>query len=492
MEKSSFLRKNNNTIILNIAINIFIIILLYLFYLSIMEYSLLDKGENNIILINILTIFALILLFYFVVLWGKITDMAFNLFTVFLISYFLFTLGQPLLFLFNQTPSVNLFARVEPSTIIKAELYTIICFVSIYIGALLYFLLTRRKVKEINYKPIEKQITLSLFRKLGIILFILTIIPTIYYLISRYQITETFGYGAIYNNLDRTLIFRISSFFSEYFTICLVMLIIGFKDYKKVSSLLILITILFSTAYFLVGERAFPTGILVGIMWFRYTIIQKVKWSTFIKIIIPILVLLLIYPIIGEMRNEGVITFSSIKSSATDQTQNNAIVESIGTFGYSMFPLVKTMELVPNNNSYQLGLSYIYALTTIIPNVFGGVHIGAQKSSLGTWLMNELNMNSGPGYSIPAEAYYNFGLFPVGGMMILGIIFAWLLTIKPTDKDKFIKIFFVLSFFIMNVTAPRSQFLGTVRDVFYLILPIGIIIIILKKYYVKKFTKQYK
>lgn len=465
------MRSLNKRVLTHIFINLNILLLFYLFYLFCNNNNLISNPEKAMNLSKLLVFLSFIIILYYFILWGDLVKSRINFLSMFLISFYLFTLGQPLLNALNFTPTVNLFEREPIESIVVAQFYTIICLVSFYIGSLLTLIKNKKEnipKKTANY--------LFVFRNIGVLLFFVALPFTLYYLVVRYNYTINLGYGAFYNDRESgSFLFRLSGLMSTYFFMSLLLLMIGYKNNKNKYKAINLIVIFFVISLFIIGERATPTGILVILFWYNTNILKTTSLKGNLKMLILVLVLLFIYPIIGEIRNQEDRDLSNVT-----QGDENFIVESIGTFGYSMFPLIKTMEIIPENESYHYGSSYLYSLTTIIPNISNGVHIGAQKASLGEWLKNKLEMTSGPGYSMPAEAYYNFGWFLTPIMMLFGSIFAVFLTLRKKDYENSIKLFIVFAFFYMNITAPRSQFIGMVRDLFYIILPIYLILIVYK------------
>ncbi|UOQ95062.1 O-antigen polysaccharide polymerase Wzy family protein [Halobacillus shinanisalinarum] len=463
----------------NIFLNLFIIFGIYIFYLYVLEYRSLLSSENIILISKVLAYFSIFLTIYYVICWGKITGVTFNLFSMFLISFILFTMGQPILFSFNQDPSVNLYLRLPLESIVKAEIYTLICFSSLFVGGLISLYFSKNKGKKMN--DFQETNTIFAFRNVGLLLFSLTLLPTIYFMFNNFQLASSVGYGALSGSSSSNIISKIISMMSDYFIISLVLMLIGYKDKKVIVNIINFIAILYSFSYFLLGDRAIPTTIILMVLWFNTNIRKKVNFKSYIKILVLVTALLTLFPIIGDLRTEGLISISELTSNISlnsKEEESNFVVESIGTFGYSMFPLVKTMDIVPEVSPFKFGSSYFFALTTVVPNIFGGQHIGAQNSALAQWLMNILDMNYGPGYSIPAEAYYNFGWFPVPIMILMGILFAKLLTFTTFDKGNYIKLFIILSFFYMNLTAPRAEFLGIVRDVTYYIIPVYLLLLL--------------
>ena len=98
---------------------------------------------------------------------------------------------------------------------------------------------------------------------------------------------------------------------------------------------------------------------------------------------------------------------------------------------------------------FRYGESYLYSLTTIIPNLgFWDAHPGAIKAHLGNWLQDVLGLDYGPGFSMAAEAYINFGWFGILFMMLLGCFYGWLFSLisRKEEPEQYNPIVFFLYF----------------------------------------------
>ena len=83
------------------------------------------------------------------------------------------------------------------------------------------------------------------------------------------------------------------------------------------------------------------------------------------------------------------------------------------------------MTLVPESRPYDYGISYLYALTAIMPNIGWQVHPSVAHGLLSDWLIKTVDPvvargGGGLGFSFIAEAYLNFGWF--GGPVWLGVV----------------------------------------------------------------------
>jgi oligosaccharide repeat unit polymerase len=97
--------------------------------------------------------------------------------------------------------------------------------------------------------------------------------------------------------------------------------------------------------------------------------------------------------------------------------------------------IAHTLELVPAQRPHDEGLTYLFALSTVVPNIFGDVHPAKLRGTPGDWLIQQIDpavarTGGSIGYSCIAEAYLNFGwwgtpvfLFVVG--LVLATISIW-------------------------------------------------------------------
>lgn len=56
-------------------------------------------------------------------------------------------------------------------------------------------------------------------------------------------------------------------------------------------------------------------------------------------------------------------------------SNSNAFYSAISEMGGSMYPMITTMEIVPEREEFRYGSSYLYSATSIIPNLGFGIYI---------------------------------------------------------------------------------------------------------------------
>ncbi len=452
-----------------ILINILVITTLYVIQGK-RDLGLLNIEENA--LSAALGLFAQILTLTYYFSWGKITGNYLNLFGMFLVSFVLFCLGQVIIYSYGVRTfaGANMFTRLPVQLINSSAIYTLICLAAFFSGALL--------VIDSPKKPVaieEEECNLAAFRKVGKLLLVFSAIPFLYSRTTTLLAARSIGYEALYNysNYGSSRVFKIIEGLSSLFTVGLIMLLVGYKHDKNKRNLITLFLSISAVITLMMGERTGAASMLLVVYWYRSFCLptKKDKKKNLLGIILVSVLLLLAFPAIQRLRHEGIANVVQISQIVARNGIVESLISSIASVGFSVFPLAKTMEIVPLYENYRYGITYLMALTTVFPNLFFEIHPAQKYSALASWLMKSLNMTYGPGYSMPAEAYINFGWFPLPIMLLAGYLIARLLYITKDNRNDPFRVFVAMMFFFMNITLPRREFLGVVRDIAYYIIP---------------------
>ena len=157
------------------------------------------------------------------------------------------------------------------------------------------------------------------------------------------------------------------------------------------------------------------------------------------------------------------------------QLEENRAVDAIAEMGGTMFCLIKTMNLVPEQQDYRYGKSYVYAFTSLIPNLgFWDIHPAKREANLSHWLTNSLGLDYGTGFSMCAEAYANFGDFGFIIFFFWGLFIAHIfgkIEISVIEKV-YSMLAFLLILFWFCLTLPRNNFINLVRPLFFIAGPV--------------------
>jgi oligosaccharide repeat unit polymerase len=175
-----------------------------------------------------------------------------------------------------------------------------------------------------------------------------------------------------------------------------------------------LVCILVLTDFFL-GYRSQATSLLVAYVWLINRCVWKLPRSLLIG---GSIMLLLIFPAVAVMRSATADErLSQTTWIQTFEKVDDPVINSLQEMGSTLRTVGHVIRLVPESRNYDLGLSYFWSLTGVVPNFTGGLHPGAQHS-LANWLSYTVDpymaqLGGGMGFSFLAEAYLNFGWFGI-------------------------------------------------------------------------------
>ncbi|NPV82276.1 MAG: O-antigen polysaccharide polymerase Wzy [Candidatus Aminicenantes bacterium] len=464
--------KNNlkvNLISLYIIILILgIVIGLLLKYLTSQETGIL------IIYLSYLGIF-----FYFlaIITWNKKTKKIFTPYLIFISICYLFMFGQCFLWALRIYLKYDLRMLFSDDQIIKAQFYTILGLSLFHLGAMVKA--TKSKSNKIKRKNQNNSLSIKDFyscRIVGFVLLIVSIVPYLYFIRDQIKFSSFYGYKFLYYdpNFIRTGERASVIILSSLLTPAFISLLIGYCK-TKIFYLLSIAIFIKNILDIYIGRRfeAYIWFLLLGIIWHYYR--TKLNRKQIILFIIILFVVLTWTPAIRDYRhmtNKSIPEF--LKYTTNYIGRGDKAIEAISEIGGSMYPLIMTMNLVPGEYQYRFGKSYLYSLITIIPNLgFWDIHIGYREANLGDWLMGVLNLGYGPGYSLIAEAYINFGWFGIIFLLLLGYLYAYVFLLLESDnaRNNIILSCFVLTFFYFSITTIRNSFIANVRALFYYAIP---------------------
>lgn len=427
------------------------------------------------------------LMVYSIYTWKRINGNLFSSYIFFLISFFTFTYGQAFLRSIGIIHEpFDLYRLYSTETLLQAHFYTILGLSFMHLGALCT---QKRKIREQEIFEIQDE---SLNKSIKVIawgLFILSAFIYFYKTGQNMVQSLTYGYMSLYNYNNNDFGNNISFMNNVVLTIklffipAIFLLIVIYKKNKTIRNLMVSILIAAVFINFAAGARSDAAALLVSFMVLWHEQIKIFKGKTTVVILIGAILLLCVFNIIGEIRgNEGRNINDIVQQSIEIISSRNPVIGSIGEMGGSMFPLIEMMQLVPNNFDFKYGETYLAALLAIFPNFLTGDII--DRVSLSNWLMSVLNMNYGPGFSLLAEAYYNFSWIGVTFMFLLGFLIAKILNPFKGNSDQIAlsKIFVAVMLYFL-ITASRGDSLLLIRyEVYYVLVPY-ISINLLRKYF---------
>lgn len=181
------------------------------------------------------------------------------------------------------------------------------------------------------------------------------------------------------------------------------------------------VLIILFVIYAAMGNRGYAFSILLTAFWlynFKYRSVRLVTGLLFaFLIVVLVAVFYQLKPLtVQEKLNLSSYTFTFDELSPII----SLLEEGSATYRSTLY----TVQMIPEYKDYDYGGSYVWALSTIIPNIFGDIHPAKLRKNPSIWLTwcitpKAARQGRGYGFSIIAEGYYNFGIIGVVSVMLL-------------------------------------------------------------------------
>lgn len=231
-----------------------------------------------------------------------------------------------------------------------------------------------------------------------------------------------------------------------------------------------------------IGGRSEGVVLVVILLLLYHYYDKPIKFKRFMVVAVIGYFFLSLLSVVAMIRTQSMLGLSDYVEAF--KSSNNMGQETISEMGWSMYPLASTLNIVPDLYPYRYGASYLYALSSIIPNFgFWELHPAMVNANLGDWLQRKNNLSFGPGYSIVAEAYLNFGYFGGIFLFLFGYVISKLfqmVNVNNIRKNPIIIVCaLVFCFFLFKI--PRNSFLALVRAFFYYIVPLYVYVVYFHK-----------
>ena len=489
--KMENIKLNENTFNKNKWIN-FIFFHLLLILLIILMGSLIYLGNINYEIQNFdVLVFCWIgnlVILYCLVSWWKLTNKFFHPYVIFLLVLYIFTYGQAVLKSFGMSyEKYNLYELFSGRELLQAQIFTCMAISFIHLGALLSLRGKVSYILNINEEIKEPALRIAL-RWVAWIQVLLTIYFYFHQQINNAIITTVYGYSSLYENtIETNAIENVTNSLRMFFIPGVYMLFIAYKNNRYIRGIIIIIIVCSVALSFLGGSRTEGIAIIMSFSWLYHIHIKRFNSKKVIPVIIIGLFILTLVPTFSQFRDMTNKDFSSFLSLYGTSLQDNPIKSSVGELGGSMFPLIQVMKIQPDFSPFMWGESYINAITSMIPAILTGGEPIVPRISLANWLMNILGMNYGPGFSLIAEAYYNFGWLGSIFLVIIGYGFGKLFNLNAINKDKQILFnVFIASSLYYSMFAVRDQLMLFIRYEVYGILMVYIVIMVFRSMIKKK------
>ncbi len=413
--------------------------------------------------------------------WYILTKSLFNPYLLFLLSAILFNSGQAVLEVFHLNKDgilgdLDFLLDLSSKNILDTLFLIILGLGAFHLGALIRLAIV--KDHSDNCKIEKKDFTLRSRNSyvIGWRLLFLSFFPAIFVLKNSIMVVLSSGYHSLYLQESATSFTAAPKILADFLVPASLFLLAGSKEKPKgrlVSGTMIFIYVM--TNFFL-GQRNQAVMPLVSFAWIWHRLIHPIP-KTFL-LGMSSLITFVIFPLVAITRNTaGQNRLSITVLLEAFSSIDNPFIASISEMGGTMLTIAYTIQLVPSNRNYQMGTDYLYALLTLIPNVFGKLHPTIARGLDEKWLTEEISpylasIGGSVGFSFIAEAYLNFGW--VGTPIALGVIGFFfvnliLWAVRYNDPAKMAMLASFISFFLFYT---RSESALVVRPlVWYSLIP---------------------
>lgn len=309
--------------------------------------------------------------------------------------------------------------------------------------------------------------------KVGWILCVISIIPTLSLLCSDIITVSTFGYEA--SLVKVTGILKIFSLISGLFVSSILML----YTYEERHRTLVYTIII---GYFILqmagGSRIeiFRLAVICLVISGMYRKeLNRRKW---IYIIVLGMVGIFALSLVSNIRNYIYLSDDIgelIKKAIQNLWENNFIVAAINEMGNTQLINTLVYTKCPSEVPYQYGLSFLKMIWGIIPNFIGSAYTGYIGVDI-TFSPLYTITSAGMGASYISEGYWNFGYFSIAYFILFGIFWGWIVKkFNEACKGKLLNpenIFVIIYVMYYMVFLVRSESLGFGRSfVYYALIP---------------------
>ncbi|MEI8061225.1 MAG: O-antigen polysaccharide polymerase Wzy [Candidatus Berkelbacteria bacterium] len=443
-----------------------------------------NLSENNQLL---LWQFLLITTFIWMIWsWVKLKKTFFNPYGLFLIAAFLFNFSWIILS-FIPGNSVALLANYFPTNVVVMTIIVVdLSIMGLHLGALLAVTFFSRSKEKKALSIADENLII-----VGYFLILVSIYPFFLTIKEAVSLSISSGYTSLYQLAPTTGLLAGPTILASFIIPGTLLLLAGSKKDRATRLISLLLVISIAVLQLVVGKRSTAIMPLVAYIWLWHKTIKPV--NIIVISALSVLFLCLLFPIIRISRDISGIDKFSWQNISNSLSTTNPLLDTLNEMGSSIKTTAYTTQLIPLHRHWDLGTSYLYSLTTIMPNFFWKIHPAIQHGTLSDWLITTVDPVAaknglGLGYSFIAEAYANFGFYGSWIItMVIGIFFVSISEFAEIRKDKlyFAGLAAYLSFFLFFA---RGESVGIIRPFFwYSLLPIGLVLMI-NKYRAKKMS----
>src|ERR1035437_6466561 len=302
---------------------------------------------------------------------------------LFVLAAGVFNGGQQLLEVFGQNANGILGGRVAPETLLEAIYLVTVSFGFMHWGALIAF--RRGPAAEDRLRKGASGRRRAV-RLVGWALLAVAIVPTLMFFKSSVAVVMDYGYIGLYRGGGQTSIVLV---LSSFLIPGAVFLLTGSGAHRGARWVALGVVGVYAVLCLFLGSRGGAAMGCVAVAWAYDRSVRRIPRKL---IAVLVFAALIVFALVRETRDTGGRwRLSLAEQYATLTALDDPVTSSIAEMGHSLVIVTHTLSLVPSSRDYDWAVSYLYALSTILPNVGWEVHPSVTHGLLADWLVRTVD-----------------------------------------------------------------------------------------------------
>lgn len=313
----------------------------------------------------------------------------------------------------------------------EAAIFSLLSQTMLFIGLFFFYKYMMKKHSNSYTNHAIFNISLKKIQIIGIICFLIGIIPTLYIDISRLILFFQGGYTNTFNLNVHDFVEVIANFFN----FSVFALIIGFSNNKRIANTIFCSTIIYKVIMMSSGGRGESIVFLVGLFIVWENLVYNLSGKQIIYLILVGYFGLVLLNFIANVRNISGFHLNEIVNVFLYSLTDNQIVMALSEFGSTFSTVCFTIASKPGPT---FGLNYILPIILVLPNI-GGFNANVVNQMIYTNHINTYNQPIGGSYI--GELFYSFHWAGFLFALVLGILLGYIyyrIVISRKNKKYFL------------------------------------------------------
>ncbi len=412
--------------------------------------------------------------------WNLFNRSLFDPYSLFLISVAAFNGGQAFLEVFHLNETGILGGAFAPETILKSLLLVAMGISGLHLGALLSAgMIKRQRSSAWRVASIPTQC----LRWVAWPMLLIAIPFRLLALRDAVGVVLSSGYSGLYQQSATTGISAGGNLLSAFLLPGAFFLLAGSRKWLPGIIVAAVVIVVNTLVDLFLGGRSAAVLPLIAFAWLWHRHIRRLPAGLLVAAAAAMLVV--VFPIVFAIRDtSGPERLSIADLKDAFLSVDNPAITTLEEMGGSMATVAHTVELVPSARPYDCGAHYLYAASTLFPNLFWDVHPAVARGLLSSWLVWEVDpffAQAGGSYdfSCIAEAYLNFGWIGVPAvMLVFGLLYSRFVLWAQRSGDP-LRLAMVATYAVFVLKYARAEVSWIVRPlVWYALLPYALVLLI--------------